>query len=270
MSMCSSPKKAAAEAEAERVGGLGLPGERRVVERQLLKRVAQVRVVVGVDREQAAEHHRLDLAVAGQGLAGLLRRRRPWRGRERVADAQLRDVLDARDQIAHLARGQLFDGRHLWAEDADVVDLGLRSRRHRPDRLALAEHAVDDADVGDHAAVLIELGVEDQRARRRVRVARGRRHARDELSSTSSTPSPVLPLIFRIDSAGSPISSLTSPATRSGSAPGRSILFRQGISSRPDSTPGRCWPPSGPRRPGRRRRPAARPRTRPASARPHT
>ena len=42
--------------------------------------------------------------------------------------------------------------------------------------------------------------------------------------------------VRRIDSAGSPISSLTSPATRSGSAPGRSILFRQGISSRLDST----------------------------------
>ena len=55
-------------------------------------------------------------------------------------------------------------------------------------------------------------------------------------SSTSPTPSPVLPLIFRIESAGSPISSLTSPATRSGSAPGRSILFRHGISSSPDST----------------------------------
>ncbi len=55
-------------------------------------------------------------------------------------------------------------------------------------------------------------------------------------SSTSATPSPVLPLIFRIDSGASPISSLTSPATRSGSAPGRSILFRHGISSRPEST----------------------------------
>ena len=61
-------EEAAAEAEAERVGGLGLPLQRRVVERELLERVAQVRVVVGVDREQAAEDHRLDVAVAGQRL----------------------------------------------------------------------------------------------------------------------------------------------------------------------------------------------------------
>jgi hypothetical protein len=43
------------------------------------------------------------------------------------------------------------------------------------------EHAVDHPDVGDHAAVLVELRVEDQRSRRALGVARGRRHARDQL-----------------------------------------------------------------------------------------
>ena len=78
------PEEAAAEAEAQRVGGLGLPGQRGVVERELLQRVAQVRVVVGVDREQAAEDHRLDLAVAGERLGRAV----ALRG-QRVADAQL-------------------------------------------------------------------------------------------------------------------------------------------------------------------------------------
>ena len=45
----------------------------------------------------------------------------------------------------------------------------------------LREDAVDDADVGDHAAVLVELGVEDQRAGWRVGIARRRRHALDQL-----------------------------------------------------------------------------------------
>ncbi len=67
-------EEAAAEAEAERVGGLGLPRQRGVVERELLQRVAQLGEVVGVDREQPAEDHRLDLAVAGQRLG---RRPRP-------------------------------------------------------------------------------------------------------------------------------------------------------------------------------------------------
>ncbi len=49
------------------------------------------------------------------------------------------------------------------------------------------------------------------------------------------TPSPVLAEIWRIASGGSPISSAISPATRSGSAPGRSTLFMVGISSSPAS-----------------------------------
>ena len=54
-------------------------------------------------------------------------------------------------------------------------------------------------------------------------------------SSTSMTPSPVLAEMRLTSSAGSPISSAISAATRSGSAPGRSSLFRHGISSSPPS-----------------------------------
>ena len=61
-------EEAAPEAEAQGVGGLGLPGEGGVVEGELLQGVAQVRVAVGVDGEQAREDHRLDVAVAGQWL----------------------------------------------------------------------------------------------------------------------------------------------------------------------------------------------------------
>ena len=204
-------EKAAAKAEAERVGGLGLPGEGGVVEGELFERVAQIGIVVGVDREQAAEDHRLDLLVAGERLGrfaagcachGTDRHgpgRRPLAhgagsgsgrararagggaSRERVADAQLGDILEAGDQVAHLAGRQPFAGGHGGREEADVVDLGLGARRHRPDQLALRERAVDDADIGDHTAVLVELGVEDQRARGRVGIAGGRRDAPDQL-----------------------------------------------------------------------------------------
>ena len=166
----------AAEPEPERVAGLRLPAQCRIVERQLLERVPQVRVLIGVDREQAAEHHRLDLAVAGERLG-----RGIALGRQRVADAQLRDVLDAGDQEADLAGAEPRRRGHLRREETDVVDLGLGSRLHRSDRLALGERAVDDPDVGDHAPVLVELGVEDQRPRRRVRVAAGRRNTLDQL-----------------------------------------------------------------------------------------
>ena len=61
-------EEAAAEAEAERARRLGLVGERRVVEPQLLERLAQVGVLVAVDRVETAEHHRLRVAVAGERL----------------------------------------------------------------------------------------------------------------------------------------------------------------------------------------------------------
>ena len=59
-------EEAAAEAEAERVRRLGLVDERRVVELEPLERVAELRVVVGVGREEPGEDHRLDVLVAGQ------------------------------------------------------------------------------------------------------------------------------------------------------------------------------------------------------------
>jgi hypothetical protein len=62
------PQEAAAEAEAERGGGLRLVGERRVVQLQLLERVAQLLVLLGVRGVEPGEHHRLDLLVAGQQL----------------------------------------------------------------------------------------------------------------------------------------------------------------------------------------------------------
>ena len=69
------PEKAAAEAEAERGGGLHLVGEARVVQPELADRGAQILEVGGVDREEPAEDHRLRRAEAGQ------RARRPGGGR---------------------------------------------------------------------------------------------------------------------------------------------------------------------------------------------
>ena len=67
------PEEAAAKAEAERLGRVGLEVERRVVHLQLLERVAQVAVVRGVRREDAREDHRLHFLEAGEGLGGRLR-----------------------------------------------------------------------------------------------------------------------------------------------------------------------------------------------------
>ena len=131
--------------------------------------------MIGFDRKEAAENHRLDLAVTRQRLAS-------WIGlrRQRVADAQQCDVLDPGDHVANLACQQLGDADHLRREESDVVDLRFGTGDHRLDRLALSELSIDDADVGNDAAVLIELGINNQRARRSVWVAAWRRHVAND------------------------------------------------------------------------------------------
>ena len=62
------PEEAAAEAEAQRRRGLGLVFEAGIVEAQLGEAVAQMLVIGGIGREQAAEHHRLQRLEAGQRL----------------------------------------------------------------------------------------------------------------------------------------------------------------------------------------------------------
>ena len=113
------PEEPGTEAEAERVRALGLPRQRGVVERQLLERLAKLGEALGVDREEAAEDHRLDVAVAGQRLRRGARPRRHG-----VANAQLRDVLDAGDQVSDVAGAKLLDRPHRRREEADLVDLG--------------------------------------------------------------------------------------------------------------------------------------------------
>ena len=68
MSMCSRPRKPQRKPKPSASEVSGSQESAASLSDELLQRVAQVGVVVGVDREQAAEDHRLDLAVAGQRL----------------------------------------------------------------------------------------------------------------------------------------------------------------------------------------------------------
>ena len=69
------PEEPAAEPEPERLRGLGLVAERRVRQLQPVERLAELRVVAALVREQARPHHRLRLPVAGERLGrGVLAR----------------------------------------------------------------------------------------------------------------------------------------------------------------------------------------------------
>jgi len=88
----------AAKAVAQRQGGLGLVGERRIIEPQLLEGVAQRLVVRVLDRVEPGEDHRLGVAIArerrGGGARGL---------GDRLADLRVGDALDRRGQVADLS-----------------------------------------------------------------------------------------------------------------------------------------------------------------------
>src|SRR5262249_32431604 len=82
-------EEAAAEAEAERGGGLHLVSEARVIEAKLAHGRAQRLEIGSIDRKQAAEHHRDRGAEARQR-----RRDRLAVVGDGVADAGVGDFLD--------------------------------------------------------------------------------------------------------------------------------------------------------------------------------
>ena len=96
----------AAEPEAERDRRLRLVEERRVVQPQLLERVAQLGVLVPFDRIEPGEHHRLQLLEAGKRLE-----RRPAALGDGVADLRVADLLDVGDEEADFADAELVDRR---------------------------------------------------------------------------------------------------------------------------------------------------------------
>jgi len=169
------PEEAAAEAEAERGGGFHLEREAGVVEAQLAHRRAQRLEIVGIDREQAAEHDRYSRLEARQHLGHRL----PVVG-DGVADARVGDLLDRRGDEADLAGAELVDLLHLRREEADALDVVGRIGAHHADAVALLHHAVDDADQDDHAEIDVVPAVDQQRLQRRVAVAFRRRQARDD------------------------------------------------------------------------------------------
>src|SRR5206468_12798972 len=127
-------QKPAPEPKAERGRGLHLEAERRVVEAELVEAVAELLEVVRVDREEAAEDHRLDELEAGQSLSGW-----PAGIGDGVADARLGDFLDLRGDEADLAGAELLQLLDLGAEAADAVDQMRRARGHEADLRALLQ-----------------------------------------------------------------------------------------------------------------------------------
>ena len=168
-------QEAHAEAKAQRHRRLGLPHQRRIVDVQLIERVAQVLVVLVVDGEQARVDHGLGLAVARQRLgAGV---RSPRKG---IAHAHGLGVLQTRDHIADLADGQSIDRRLGRALDAHAVDQEVALGLHHAQGIALFDGTIKDAHRGDDAAVLVEVRIQNKCLERGICIALGRRDQKDD------------------------------------------------------------------------------------------
>ena len=167
-------EEAAAESKPERSRRFGLEEKRRVVEPQLLERLAQLGVLMALDRIQARKHHRLQLFEAGKRL-----RRRPVGLGDRVADLRVAHGLDVRDDEADFAGPEIVDRHRLRRKHADLIDLVVLPLRHQPDLRALPQRAFEHPRDDDDAAIRVVPRVEDQRLQRRRRVAFRRRQAMD-------------------------------------------------------------------------------------------
>ncbi|MCY1233873.1 hypothetical protein D9M72_464320 [compost metagenome] len=170
-------EEAAAEAEAEGGGRFHFERERRVVEAQLAHCRAQVLEVGGIDREEAAEHHRLCRLEARQRLGG-----RALVFGDGVADAGIGHFLDRGGDEADLAGAKRIHRDHLRRQHADAFDRVLGVGAHHPDGHALLERAVDDAHENHDAEIGVVPAVDQQRlqGRRIAAVALRRRQLVDD------------------------------------------------------------------------------------------
>ena len=159
-------EEAATEAEAQGFGAFRLVLQRRVVEGQFLQGVAEVLEIVRADREQARVDLRLDPLEARQDLDV----RRVVQG-QRIAHRRAVDILDTGDDEAHLARLQVDGLGVLRSEYPDAVHLVDLAGGLHQDLVALLHPAVLHPYQRDHAKVVVEPGVDDQRLQRRLDLA---------------------------------------------------------------------------------------------------
>ena len=168
-------EEAAAETEAQGGRVLRFIRERCIVELELRDGVAQVFVLLGDDRKEAGEDHRLHFLKSRQrhGIG--------FRLGDGVADLRLDDVADVGEEEADFPDAEGLDRLRFRREDPELGDLVLAPRGHHLDLHAFVQLAVDHPHEADDAAIRVVPGVEQHRAQRPGGVAFRRRNVRDDL-----------------------------------------------------------------------------------------
>ena len=110
---------------------------------------------------EAGKDGRLGLRKTGQGRLG-----RAGDIGDRVADTGITYALDTRRDQAYFARSQFFQRDQLGRHDRQARHVELVARAHHPDAGVAGQGAVEHTHQRDRAQVIVEPGVEDERAKR--------------------------------------------------------------------------------------------------------
>ena len=168
-------EETAAEAETQGQRRFGLEGKRGIVQLELLQRRAEILEVLGLDGIDTGKDHRLHFLETRNGLLA-----RIGNVGDGVAHLDLARSLDARDDVAHVARTQFVARHHVHLQHAHLVGLVFLARIEELHLVALADDTVLYLEVGNDAAEGVEHRVEDQGLERCVLVAFGMGNAFDD------------------------------------------------------------------------------------------
>ena len=165
-------QEAASETKSQCHTAFGLEGEACIVELKLFKAGTEVFEILGLNGIHTRKDHRLHLLKSGNGL---LTRARHMR--DSVAHLHLGGVLDARNDIAHIAAPQFVAGNHVHLQHANLVCLVRLARVDEEHLISLAQGTIDNFEISDDAAERIEHAVKDKRLQWRFLISLGSRYA---------------------------------------------------------------------------------------------
>ena len=90
---------------------------------------------------------------------------------DRIPDLDLADALDPCDDVTDLPGAESFPPVQLEPVNPQFLDQVFALTVHETDRIAGVQRPFHNAALKDHAAVPVELGIEDQDLQRRLGIA---------------------------------------------------------------------------------------------------
>ena len=94
-----------------------------------------------------------------------------------VAHLHLAGILDATDDVAHIARTEFLAGYHVHLEHTNLIGIVLHTRIEELHEIALTDHAIDNLEIGNDASEGVKHGVKDESLQRSLLIAFGMGYA---------------------------------------------------------------------------------------------